>query len=117
MSTDNETQPRRGRGRPRKTQPPHEEAPGVSTQAGLTDVILPDPEGIILNAIEKKLENRGAAGAYRKAAEAIKKALPDVTEPTRFQVAERFVITASPYEAEGHEIPGGRRLRLKITEL
>ena len=82
-------------------------------QAGFEDKPLSVPPDV-LEAIESYLENKAAATDFSKARTAIKEAVPEVEKPTRFVIAERYIILATPYETDGHEVGGGRHQRLKI---
>ncbi len=68
----------------------------------------------VLAAFEEYLEHKESAAAFNKAKTKIKEAIPEVAEATQFVIAERYLITATPYDADGHEVSGGRRQRLKI---
>lgn len=82
-------------------------------QARLDQKPLKVPPDVI-EAIEEFLEHKEAAALFAKARAKIKEAVPEVEETTRYVVAERYFLTATPYEADSHEVSGGRRQRLKI---
>lgn len=90
--------------------------PKISQQTSFEDVPLADPDGRLVDMIGTVLANKDATKRYNKARKDLKTALPPVARATRFMVGERFIVSVDPYDAEGIEIPGGQRLRMKITE-
>ena len=83
-------------------------------QASFEDKPLMSQE--IAGACEALLENKDAASAYRKANALLKELLPGVDEPTRFIIGESYFITANPYDVEGHDVKGGHRQRLRVSD-
>ncbi len=90
--------------------------PRTNVQGEFEDIVIGgDHAQDLYEAIEAKESTRDAAAANRKATAVIKELIGKPEKPTRYVVGETgYVVVASPYTADGIEIPAGPRLRIKV---
>lgn len=84
-------------------------------QASFTDLVIHDPNAI--EACELIVDNKVAASNHARGNRMLKEILPEVTEPTQFNIGEgRYLITVTPGARDAYTVDAGTTQRKKITE-
>jgi ABC-type glutathione transport system ATPase component len=73
--------------------------------------------GDVIDAIEEMLELKQSAKNYSKASRRVKEAIPQVEpgEKRQFFINDKYLVDATAFEVDAHEVRGGRRQRNKIA--